>query len=164
MFVFDMNKYKKPVIDEGKLGKNPFLALLKIRVFKNKTGDKYHHDDKENIWSNAEVEFEAENYCKVFCDAAKRLNMVELSPRAKDLLLWLIYEAENGKDYLWLNKVRYMEECRVGSINTYRSALNELIGVAFIIRTNHTDVFWINPSLFYNGNRIKKFPDNVELK
>lgn len=163
-FVFDMNGYKKSPVDEKKLGINPFLALLKIRVYKNKSDDKFKYDTKEDIWGRADVEFETESYCKVFSDAGKRLNMVGLSPRAKDLLLWLIYEAENGKDYLWLNKKRYMEECNIGSINTYRSALNELIGVAFIIRTNHTDYFWINPGLFFNGNRIRKFPDNLVVK
>lgn len=161
MFVVMGSKWKKPVIDEDKLGFNLFLSGLEINVFRNKTGDKFRHESKEDVWTKADVEFESESYCKVFASANKRLNIVRLSPRAKDLLLWLIYEVENGKDYLWLNRDRYMEESGVGAMNTYRAALGELIGATFISKTNQTGVFWINPALFYNGNRIRKFKDNI---
>lgn len=162
MFVFDMAKYEKPKFEEDELGINPFLSSLEIPVSKIKSDDRFTKDGE--LWYKANFEFDADNSCKVFSDSVRRLKMVKLSARGKDLLLWLVFEADKGKDYVWLNKDRYMEECKISSMNTYRSAVNDLIRNAYINRTVVTDIFWINPTLFYNGNRIKAFPDNVKEK
>jgi hypothetical protein len=157
-----MSRYKKPEIDESALGVNPFLSGLTIKVNKKITGDKFKQDGE--FWSKADVEFEAAPFCKIFSDSERRLKMVSLHPRAKDLLLWVIFEANANKDWLWINKVRYMEENRVSSINTYKAAVNELMQAGFITRTVITDVFWINPHYFFAGNRITKFKEHVKLR
>lgn len=157
-----MSKYKKPVIDESKLGLNPFLVSLGIPVNKVKTEDRFTKDGDE--WYKSNFEYDGDVYCKVFSDSARRLRMVGLSARGKDLLLWLVYEADKGKDWLWLNKERYMDECGITSMNTFRSAVNDLIRKGYIIKTVFTDYYWINPHLFFNGNRIKTFPENVKIK
>lgn len=162
MFVHDMSKYTKPEIDETKLGINPFLNSLVIPVNKVKTEDRYRHDGEE--WYKGDFEYDASPFCRVFTDAARRLVMVGLTPRGKDLLLWLVYELKKGKDWVWINKERYMEEGKVASMNTYRAAINELITKGFMVKTVTADTYWINPHYFFNGNRIKAFPDNVRIK
>lgn len=163
-----MSKYDKPSFDEDDLGENVFLDKLEIVVHRVKSSDKYKIHDaaggEEAIYELANYDYEAVPYCKIFADAERRLKMVSLAPRAKDLLLWIMYECKVGKDYIWVNKVRYMEENGIGSINTYRTALNELIKKKYIGLTVVSDTYWINPTFFFNGNRIKAFPDNVKVK
>jgi len=150
------------------LGENPFLTSLEVLIHEVKSSDKYKIHDKnageDAIYERASFEYEATPYCKVFADAARRLHMVELTPRGKDLLMWLIYEIKPGKDWLHLNKERYMAENKISSINTYKAALKELIKKRFIGITVEIDYYWLNPHYFFNGNRIKAFPENVVVK
>lgn len=128
-------------IDKDKLGLNPFLISLTV-----------------------EEDEATEPFCRVFTDDKLRARMGKLTPRGKDLLWWLIYEVEEGKDWVELDKKLYMEECGVSTMNTYRAAVNDLIGGGYINKTVVTDVFWINPALFFNGSRVAAFPNNVKVK
>lgn len=161
-----MKRDFKPAIDESKIGINPFTQNLKIPV-NELISDKYLSKERygdELITVPAELEYEACSYSKIFLDAARRKRVTELTARAKDLLMWIIYELEAGKDWIWLNKGRYMNENRVNSVNTYKSALKELISSSFISATQYTNTYWINPDIMFNGSRIKKFPNNLVYK
>ncbi|HEY4323615.1 MAG TPA: hypothetical protein VGN20_06505 [Mucilaginibacter sp.] len=162
MFVLDMSKYTKPKFEEKDLGPNPFLNSLIVPVNKVESADRFKQDGSE--WYKSGYDYDAAEYCKVFSNAKNRQMMVTLSPRAKDLFLWIIYEAEKSKDHLWLNKDRYMDESGVKALNTYRMALKELIVRGLIVKTVVSGVIFLNPHFFYNGNRIKSFPDNVKVR
>lgn len=157
-----MNKYKKPDIDEDKIKNNPFLKKLVVPVNRISSSDKWKQDGEE--WYKGSYDFDADQYTKVFSNSNNRLAINALSARAKELLMWVVCEVEKGKHYVWINKKRYMEELGIGSMNTYRNALNELIEQSFLMKTTITDVLWINPTYFFNGNRIKSFPENVKIK
>lgn len=160
MFVIDMSKYEKPEIKEDELGINPFVTTLKVVVNKFKSDDKFKKEDYD-VWVKADFEFESVPYCKLFADADRRKVMALLSPRSKDLLMWVLYEVKKGKDYLWINKERYMEESTIASINTYKSAVKELVMKGYLNKTVVKDTYWINPHYFYNGNRLKNYADKV---
>lgn len=147
-------------IEEDRLGINPFLINLKVRVNKIEIPHQFK-TDKEGLVLPVEIELEKEVICKIYLDAVRRRQMVRLTPRAKDLLMWVFYETETGKDYIWINKKRYMLECRVRAYNTYKDAVRELVSCGFMQPTILLHVYWINPNLFFNGSRIKSFPDNV---
>jgi hypothetical protein len=163
-----MSKYEKQELDEAELGINPFVSSLKIPVNSVRSDNKYRVHDKssgeDSIYELANFDYEATPYCKVFSDKQRRTIMAKLKPRSKDLFLWIGYELKSGKDYIWINKVRYMEENEVGSINTYKSAIVELMQTGIIAKIHVMDYYWINPHWFFNGNRITKFPDNVVRK
>jgi hypothetical protein len=158
-----MKKTKKPNIEEEKLGMNPFLLNLKIPVNKIVLEGQYKVD-KEGLILPLELELERDSSCRVYVDSVRRKQMVGLSPRGKDLLLWLIYEAENGRDWLWLNYRRYMDECNIKTYNTYKTAVNDVIINGFIQATVIQHVYWINPHFFFNGARATRFPKNVVRK
>lgn len=155
-----MNKYKKPIINEESLGSNPFIGSLVVLVNRISLDGKFKKDDEVLVPLELDVEYTPS--CKVYADSGRRNVMIALTPRAKDLLLWFIYEVKNNKDWLWLNKKRYMEECGLQSVNTYKSALNDLIKHNFIGLTVIKDVFWINPHYIFNGNRVKCFQKQVK--
>jgi hypothetical protein len=155
-----MKKVKKPVIDANKLGKNPFLLNLRIVVSKLTIPGQYHKE--EGILVPSEMDLERDASCRVYTDSERRLLMVKLSPRAKDLLLWIMYEVEPNIDWIWINKARYMDESGITTYNTYNSAVNELIQQGYINKVaKPANTFWINPAYFFAGNRVRTFPDKV---
>lgn len=156
-------------LNPDSLGKNPFIESLSIPVNKIPVIGQYKVTkelavDGKAIMIPVEIEVESEPHCKVYNDARRRKMMVVLSKPGKELFLWLIYEMEAGKDYVWVNKKRYLKENDIKSQNTYRTAVNDLIFNGYIVKTLATDVYWINPTLFFNGSRKSKFPKNVVRK
>lgn len=160
--------FKKEVTDEM-VGKNPFTVSLRIPV-NTLVSDKYWEKSKDElgnlIIAPADVDLEKTPYCKLFVDAKRRKNVGELSSRGKDLLMFIFYEVETGKDYVWINKGMYMKENNVASLTTYKTALKELITKGFLAGTAYASNGWyfINPDLFFNGSRVNKFPDKVVRK
>lgn len=150
----------KPKFNQELLGVNPFVDSLKIPVSLLEFKSQYKKD-KDGILLPVVMEVEYDKICKVYIDSERRLKTNELSPRAKELLLWLYYETKPNEDYLWIHRTRYMKENNISSPNTYRAAVNELITHGFIVRTVVNAVYWINPALFFNGNRITKYPTKI---
>lgn len=156
-------------LNPDSLGKNPFIDSLVIKVNRMPVSGQYKATkeiaaDGKPMMLPVEIEIESDTHCKVYNDSKRRKLMVELSKPGKELFLWLIYEVEGGKDYVWINKVRYLKENGIRSPNTYRAAITNLIFNGYIVKTLASDVYWINPSLFFNGSRKGKFPKNVVKK
>lgn len=150
----------KPELTDEKMGGNPLTdADFKI-IVRKKT---IKVTDKDGNKGVADIELEYEKFTKLFTGSDKRKVLSQLSAPAKGLFLWLIYELESGKDYLWVNRERFMEETNINSVNTYKSGVAELVKKKLIAASLIKDVFWINPRLFFCGSRINKYPDNVEV-
>lgn len=158
-----MNKYRKPKFNEEMLGDNPFIANLIISVTQVEFKGQYKKDKDGDVVPYV-GDIENDTCTRVYNSSDRRLRMSNLTSGAKGLLLWIIYEADAGKDYLWVNRVRYMEENNIKSVNTYRAAINELISTSFVNRTIVGGVYWINPALFFNGSRKDRFPKNVKKR
>jgi hypothetical protein len=158
-----MARETKPEITKEKIGKNPFLSTLKVGVRKTPMHGTFKKDE-EGIWLTAEVDLEADKYCRVYIDHEKRIQVINLSARAKELLLWMVYESESRTEWIWIHKSRYMREANITAHNTYKNAINELIKNRFIIASVIQHVYWINPEYFFNGSRIPVFPDNIVYK
>lgn len=168
IFVHKMKRDFKKHVTDDMVGLNPFTVGLKIPV-NILVSDKYW--EKDYVEGNpvvvpADLELERTPYCKLYIDAKRRKKVGELSARGKDLLTFIMYEVETGKDYVWINKGLYMKENKVASLTTYKSALKELISNGFLSGTVFASNGWyfINPDLFFNGSRVKKFPNNVVKK
>lgn len=155
-----MQKYTKPKFDIKKLGINPCTSSLVIPVNELAFKDQYRKEDGMLI--NALAEVEATPFTKLFVTAERRKLVAALNSSAKELYLWLLYEVNVSEDALWINKERFMEENNT-SLNTYKKAVEELIRYAFIAYTVIKDVYWINPDFFFRGDRIKKYPKNIQL-
>lgn len=152
---------KRPNIKPEEFVANPLInSEFKIEVLKF-TDTKAFTTDAEQLHLPKEYELEREKAVKVYTKSEHRLFVSKLSPGAKSLFLWLIYEVEAGKDYLWINKQRYMEENSIASINTYKTAVDELSRYLFIYPSLVKDVYWINPRLFFCGNRVAKYKNHI---
>ncbi len=183
IFVKDMEaKQKKtgkkfrPDISEEKMGVNPFVGNLKIKVRSVSNGytplpPKFGIDASGRRYMlpvemvDNMVDLDVDIYFKVFDKAEQRIAVAGLSFRALQLWIWSLYTVESGKDYLWMNVERAMEECGIKCIKTYRTAITELCVSGYISPcVSYKNVYWINPAVAFKGNRAKKFPENVVRK
>jgi hypothetical protein len=154
-------KILRPEISEERMGRNPFLASLEVRVRPIRSG---YVPDGEMLVDNY-IDLEVDTYFKMFDKAEQRLITAGLSFRALQVWTWAMYTIESGKDYLWVNVVRVMEECGMKSIKTYKAAIAELCRYGYFAPcVGHKNVFWINPAVAFKGNRAKAFPENVVKK
>jgi hypothetical protein len=163
-----MTRIKKPLFTELDLGMNPIVTGQDFQIRFRELSHKKTYTDVEagtgklisSVDTDEVYSVEVEKYTKVFNRSAYRIHIMALPSRARDLYLWLIYEADPGKDYIWINKQRYMEECDV-SLNTYKAAVSDLIKSIVIVPSAVTQVYWINPLFFFNGNRLQKFKEKL---
>ena len=155
-----MQKYKKPVFTETELGLNPCTIPLTIPVHEMTFSDQYRKDGEDLILLFKEVE--KTPFIRMYVTSPRRKILSLCSPQAKSLFLWIIFEIEYSKDYLWINKKRYMEENEVSSA-TYSRALAELHRYNLIQPSVKKGIYWINPDFFFKGNRISKYPKNVVI-
>lgn len=149
---------KSKTIDESLLGENPFINGLLIPVNRIR-GKNYSLSD--DVLIKELIELEATPYTKLFVSSERRKIINHLSSSAQRLLLWVMFELDEGKDWLYLNKTRYLKEQDL-SYNTYTKARDELIRYCIIYPTVVKDVFWINPDFFFQGNRIKKYKNKTQ--
>jgi hypothetical protein len=151
---------KKIKFSESDLGNNPFANSLEIKVRGLELSKQYKLDEDGDLLP-VTIDIEYDEFCKMYSSSKKRLIRNKLPLRSKEMLMWIQDELEYGKDYLWVNKTRYMEELEIKSINTYKEALKELIRHGFITPTLASDYYWINPDFMFKGDRVKKYPKNV---
>ena len=102
-------------------------------------------------------------FTKVFTKAGLRLHINALTPNAKSVYLWIMYELDPNVDYLEINKKRYVQECN-SNYKLLSDGLKELIDAAIIIATTVNDTYWINPLLLFKGDRLKKYPEHITTR
>lgn len=154
-----MQKYKKPDTSKLETYVNPFSVPLKILV--NTIEDPHKFVVEGDAVMNYKAKLEVEPKCSLYIAPQKRIIVNALTPSTKELFIWLMYTIEPNKDFIWINKDRYMLELDITSINTYKKALFELERYGIIALTSVKDTYWINPDFFFRGNRVTKYPKNV---
>lgn len=147
----EMNKVR-PFIDETTLPINPFINSISIPVGKQiLRGDKY-------------VLLESSKYTKVYITSDARKYAAKMSDCAIGMLYWMLFELASGKDYIWVNKARYMNERSIKSEKTVNKALSELQKKQFIHPIEKLkDVYFINANFFYCGSRPNAYPNNITI-
>jgi hypothetical protein len=158
-----MTRSKKPTIKEENFKLNPLINLGFEILLTNLTDNQAFVTDNEGIHLPKQYLVERDSRINVYTKSEYRLFIMSLPVNSRLLLLWLMYEIEPGKDYLWINKERYMQESNLTSINTYKSAVLELVNNCVLALSPIKDVYWINPRLFFNGNRANKYPNHVKI-
>ncbi len=162
-----MREKIKPDFDLQDFENNPLIQsdfTITVRRFKDGSWLTSKEDNK-TIHEMKSIELEQEKYTKVFNhDKDKRKAVAALSGSASKLLLWIMAELDSSNDWIWINVQRYMKENYIEDIRTYKAAVSELIRYIFITEVNsvkYKDTYWINPRLFFCGDRLAKYPNNL---
>lgn len=153
-----MQKYKMPKYEHKDLGPNPFRETLIVPV--NEVIYKNQFKEIGGLMTNVVAELEVTKYSRVYIPSKLRKIVSSLPSRAKELVLWIIYELESGQEEIWINRERYMKENKT-SLNTYKAGLMEVLKSGILYQTLVNGVYWINPNYFWRGSRVNTFPKNV---
>jgi len=163
----------KPDFTEEQLGINPLTQSMEIPIKSMSTKasmvdlkDVTFDDDMLLIGKTSKVEntyfVEKELKGTYYCRAGYRLHVNSRTPKAKSLLMWVMWDIEYNKDYIWINVDRYMNETDT-SLNTYKDAVTELCREAILAPiVGFQNMYWINPVIFFKGNRVTKYPKNLK--
>lgn len=113
-------------MDREQLGNNPFNPDRKASVY-------------------AVVQIEQQGEAEVRYRETILLGWRALSVKGNDMLLYISEQLDKDKDYLYIDKVKYMAKAGVRSRITAKSILDELVVESFITPTNKRGWYWINP-------------------
>lgn len=162
------NRFTKPEFEPNNLGKNNFVHNSFIIPFAKLRTKAVIEEGKKEDGSPNFVRYKPEveylNYVKVFNLEVSTSEVISLGLRAKELLLYVIYNLRIAQDFVVIDRKLYMELHKIKTEPTYLGAVKELVKLGFIAPTaDIRDVFWINPFYFFSGSRLKKFPGNKIL-
>lgn len=146
---------------DSSLQNNPFTNNLKIVV--NKLEDKTTYQSTDGILLHKQYYFEREPYIKLYNNTIHRKLIANLSGNGIKLLFWLMFRIKRNQDYIKIDKTAYLKENKINSINTYKAAIKELQINLLICPAIIKDYYFINPCIFFAGNRIKNYPENVVI-
>lgn len=147
--------------DPNNLITNPFTFTLRIPVTKVISNIDYTIDVEDGVFHNKAFYVDKTKKVTLYHCAYCKDNTIGLSDKALRLYTWIIMSIEPGMDYIQINQDYYMRKAGVKSINTYKDAVKELVRYSYIQATEYKTVFWINPNIFFSGNRLNKYPDNI---
>lgn len=155
---------KLETFDEEVLITNPFSYTLSLPVTEVISDLHYKKDPEDGLILNSSFYQEKINSVRIYhCEGSKQA-VYNLSGCAQRLYLFILYNLKAGKDWFQINQEHYMSQNGIKSATTFKEARGELIRYNFIIPTIYKSVVWINPNLFFSGNRLKKYPSKIEVK
>jgi hypothetical protein len=107
----------------------------------------------KKVSQNKEVQHDGMVYTKVFQSAL--LSFKNLSPSGLKVLLYAICNARSCHDVVFLNPPDIMLFYDM-SKGTYYNGIDDLLKNKIIAKKLGSSIeFWVNPNVFYNGNRLK---------
>lgn len=93
-------------------------------------------------------------YTKLFQDSFK--SFMNLSPAALKILLYSMCNVRPLSKVTILHAPDLMLNCLIKSEATIKTAITELVDEKILARKlGSTIEFWINPNIYFNGNRIR---------
>ena len=159
---------------------NPFLPELSGMKTRRKRvtvkSDKAIVDTKtgevENVAEVVSVQnVDNEQFVKVFTSNLRSFfNLKPSTYRLVQVLLYQIGQApQKGAVYLNLSVAeRYFEQTDQKPVSkaTFHNSIKELIKKGFIAESPDPNLYWINPTLFFNGDRVRFVKEyrNVDAK
>lgn len=147
---YSKNPFWKPT--EVKVGRKK-VTIAGGFVSKDDTGETVHHAGIHRIEEVDETQF-----IKLF---TKNLKVFfDLSPASQKVLQCVLHQLQknpNGEGiYLpWFEVEDYSREHELKiSRSTFHRALREMLEKGFIAESENANFYWINPNLFFNGDRM----------
>lgn len=143
---------------------NPFWNDMEIKsgakLIKVSGGRHVNSDGESMAHSGIHVIKEVDNdgFVKVYTKNIKHI--FSLKPTTQRILQYLIIELQKTPNadavYIsWTGAKEYFSENNIKSSRTsFHRAINELIAKKFLAESTKPNMYWFNPNLFFNGNRL----------
>ena len=143
---------------------NPFWEKTEVKIGSKMvkvSGGRHINGDGESIsHSGIHVvrEVDENEFVKVYTKNIRAI--FDLKPTAQRVLQYLMTELQKTPNadaiYLaWVGADEYFSENDIkASRASFHRALSELIQKGFLAESTKPNMFWFNPNLFFNGNRL----------
>lgn len=144
---------------------NPFWDTQKIKVgskiikvasghhLSKETGESFSHSGIHVVREVDETEF-----LKIYTKNIKAI--FDLKPTTQRVLQYLMNELQKTPNadaiYLaWIGAEEYFSEINLNiSRSSFQRSLKEMMEKGFLAESTKPNLFWFNPNLFFNGNRM----------
>jgi len=153
---------KKELKNQELLKNNPLIDN-NFKIVVNKITDKKTFQSSDGVLLHKEFYFEVQPMIKTIKTPENRLLIAQLSAAATKLYHWITFEIQVNQDYVLINPARCKDENLFKSNKTYYNALTELKVKCIICASAIKHVYFINPRLFFCGNRTKMYPNSVVI-
>lgn len=105
---------------------------------------------------------DSERFAKIYLDGlAKTFGITKTAQRVFQSILKL---CEKDVDSIWLNFMLISKHDPDMPESTFYRGLKELLSHEFIAHSDVPNKFWINPHLFFNGDRVRFITEYVKQK
>jgi hypothetical protein len=105
--------------------------------------------------------YEKEQFVKVF---VKNLELFfSLNQPATRVLMYIFYRLEAGKDYILFDMEEALKYTKYSSKNSVTQGLSCLIESKLLARSKKNYLYYINPLVFFNGDRVN-FVKQIRMK
>lgn len=143
---------------------NPFWDSTEVKVGSKKisvAGGMHISDEGESIaHSGVHVvrEVDENEFMKVYTKNIK--SIFDLKPSTQRVLQYLLTELQKTPNadavYLaWIGAEEYFSEQDLNvSRSSFQRSMKELLNKGFLAESTKPSMFWFNPNLFFNGNRM----------
>lgn len=151
---------------------NPFIVEQKIDVLIKKsnkttvnlsnipTGDEITHNP-DIISIESQFMIDKAHKVNLYMTPELRVIYMRLSEVSHKLLRYVEGILRYNEDIVHINVSKFMNESLIKSRATYSKGVEELCRYGFITPTLKRNKYWINPIRFFNGDRLKKYSDNL---
>jgi hypothetical protein len=139
--------------DFKKYEDNPFYREMVLKSKKTYSIEKEFTIKKENfILGKLKSKKEISHFTKVYKTDS---NIGDLTPTAAKLLLYIIYEKLSYNfSAFYLNIGDIQNNVKIASKETIYNCLVELLKEKYIAKHDESNIYWINPTKCYKGDRI----------
>lgn len=142
---------EKELVDASDFSETDGVNMPKI------LGGVNHHSQKNSF--NAEIDTSTRLYRTEYAQGV----IVKLSERGCRMLAYVMQKLAKQADTVEIKSEDFMKMFTILSIQTFYNSLNDLMDAGVIARYK-SNRYWINPSVIFNGNRIAKYPDKVDVE
>jgi hypothetical protein len=99
-----------------------------------------------------ETEVDPEQFAKIFLGGL--VNFWDISPRGIRVFTYVLKQLRPGKDNFYFSTDECMKFTGYKTRGLVTSGLAELLGAGLIARSTDSIIYFLNPSLLFNGSRI----------
>lgn len=120
-------------------------------VIDHETGEAY---TMKKVPKNHQHQHDSKVYVKLFQDGSDKL--LSLPHAALKILIYGMCSVRPLADIVYLNVDDCMVRCGFKSATSYRDGIKALIEANILARkVGSTMEYWVNPNIFFNGNRLR---------
>lgn len=106
--------------------------------------NKHHKPDiGNNPFPNKREKIHPITYGDSYIRLMGNIDTTDLSPRGRDLAMYILGQLEQGEDYVYIDREEYMKYAGI-TLQTARVAIAELIKTCRLSKTCRQGWYWIN--------------------